>query len=51
MAASASKTKAVPIHFLCGSDEDAVKKAAAELARKLAPDGRDEPRDDRRPRA
>src|SRR5471030_2662196 len=37
MAASASNTKTVPIHFLCGSDEDAVKKAAADLARKLAP--------------
>src|SRR5471030_1410135 len=37
MAASASNTKTVPIHFLCGSDEDAVKKAAAELAQKLAP--------------
>src|SRR5271170_4189475 len=38
MATSASNTKAVPIHFLCGSDEDAVKKAAADLAGKLAPD-------------
>src|SRR5471030_442614 len=38
MAASASNTKTVPIHFLCGSDEDAVKKAAAELAQKLAPE-------------
>ena len=37
MAASASNTKASPIHFLCGSDEDAVKKAAAALADKLAP--------------
>jgi DNA polymerase-3 subunit delta len=37
MAASASNTKAVPIHFLCGSDEDAVKKAAAVLAEKMAP--------------
>ena len=37
MAASAINTKAVPIHFLCGSDEDAVKKAAAALAEKLAP--------------
>jgi DNA polymerase-3 subunit delta len=27
-----------PIHFLCGSDEDAVKKAAADMAQKLAPD-------------
>jgi DNA polymerase-3 subunit delta len=36
MATSATKT--VPIHFLCGSDEDAVKKAAADLAVKLAPD-------------
>lgn len=38
MATAAINTKATPIHFLCGSDEDAVKKAAAELARKLAPD-------------
>jgi len=38
MAATASNTKAVPIHFLCGSDEDAVKKAATDLARKLAPE-------------
>ncbi len=38
MATAASTTKAVPIHFLCGSDEDAVKKAAADLAKKLAPD-------------
>ena len=38
MAASATKTKSVPIHFLCGDDEDAVKRAAAELAQKLAPD-------------
>src|SRR5271154_4586163 len=37
MAASATNTKTVPIHFLCGSDEDAVKKAAADLARQLAP--------------
>ena len=37
MAAPASNTKAAPIHFLCGSDEDAVKKAAARLAEKLAP--------------
>ena len=37
MAIAASNTKAVPIHFLCGSDEDAVKKAAADLAAKLAP--------------
>src|SRR6201996_2190507 len=35
MAASATKT-AIP--FLCGSDEDAVKKAAAALATKLTPD-------------
>ena len=35
MATAASK--AIPIHFLCGSDEDAVKKAAADLAAKLAP--------------
>ena len=38
MALSASNTKAVPIHFLCGSDEDAVKKSAAALAQKLAPE-------------
>ncbi len=38
MATASSNTKAVPIHFLCGSDEDAVKKAAADLAQKLAPD-------------
>jgi DNA polymerase-3 subunit delta len=38
MAASATNTKTVPIHFLCGSDEDAVKNAAADLARKLAPE-------------
>jgi DNA polymerase-3 subunit delta len=38
MAASSSNTKTLPIHFLCGSDEDAVKKAAADLAGKLAPD-------------
>jgi DNA polymerase-3 subunit delta len=38
MAASAINTKAVPIHFLCGSDEDAVKKAAAGLAAQLAPE-------------
>jgi len=38
MAASSINTKTVPIHFLGGSDEDAVKKAAADLARKLAPD-------------
>jgi DNA polymerase-3 subunit delta len=38
MAPSASNTKATPIHFLCGSDEDAVKKGAAELAQKLAPE-------------
>jgi len=37
MAAAASNIQSVPIHFLCGSDEDAVKKAAADLARKLAP--------------
>ena len=37
MAATASNTKAVPIHFLTGSDEDAVKKAARELSQKLAP--------------
>jgi DNA polymerase III subunit delta len=37
MAASATNTRTVPIHFLCGSDEDAVKKAAADLAQKLAP--------------
>ena len=38
MATAASNTKSVPIHFLCGSDEDAVKKAAADLAHKLAPE-------------
>src|SRR5580698_7647343 len=38
MAASATNTKLTPIHFLCGSDEDAVKKSAADLAGKLAPD-------------
>jgi DNA polymerase-3 subunit delta len=38
MATAASNTKASPIHFLCGSDEDAVKKAAADLAQKLAPE-------------
>ena len=37
MAATASNTKAAPIHFLSGSDEDAVKKAAQALAEKLAP--------------
>jgi DNA polymerase-3 subunit delta len=36
MATSATKT--VPIHLLVGSDEDALKKAAAELAAKLAPE-------------
>jgi DNA polymerase-3 subunit delta len=36
-AASASNTKAAPIHVLSGSDEDAVKKAAAALAQELAP--------------
>jgi len=35
MAASATKTK---IHLLSGSDEDAVKRAAADLAAKLAPE-------------
>jgi DNA polymerase-3 subunit delta len=35
---SSTATKAVPIHFLAGSDEDAVKKAAADLAQKLAPE-------------
>jgi DNA polymerase-3 subunit delta len=34
---SSTATKAIPIHFLSGSDEDGVKKAAAELAKKLAP--------------
>jgi DNA polymerase-3 subunit delta len=38
MAATASNPKAAPIHFLCGSDEDAVKRSAADLAGKLAPD-------------
>jgi DNA polymerase-3 subunit delta len=37
MATAASNTKSAPIHFLCGSDEDGVKKAAADLAQKLAP--------------
>jgi DNA polymerase-3 subunit delta len=37
MAATASNTKAVSIHFLAGSDEDAVKKAALALSQKLAP--------------
>jgi DNA polymerase-3 subunit delta len=37
MAPAASNSKTIPIHFLCGSDEDAVKKAAADLAGKLAP--------------
>jgi len=37
MPASATNTKPVPIHFLCGSDEDAVKRAAADLAQQLAP--------------
>jgi DNA polymerase-3 subunit delta len=36
MAAASANTKS-PIHFLCGSDEDAVKKAAAALAAKLTP--------------
>jgi DNA polymerase-3 subunit delta len=34
----ASSSKTVPIHLLSGSDEDAVKKAAADLSAKLAPD-------------
>lgn len=34
----AGNTKAVPIHLLYGTDEDAVKKAAAALADKLKPD-------------
>jgi DNA polymerase-3 subunit delta len=38
MATAASNTKATPIYLLTGSDEDAVKKAAAELAQKLAPE-------------
>lgn len=38
MATAASNTKAAPIHLLTGSDEDAVKKAAADLAAKLAPE-------------
>src|SRR5271156_850789 len=33
----ASSSKTVPIHLLTGSDEDAVKKAAVDLAAKLAP--------------
>src|SRR5471030_3006508 len=37
MATAASNTKSASIHFLCGSDEDAMKRAAAELAQKLAP--------------
>jgi DNA polymerase-3 subunit delta len=37
MPAASANTKSAPIHFLCGSDEDAVKKAAAALAEKLAP--------------
>ena len=37
MAAASANTKSAPVHFLCGSDEDAVKKAAAALAEKLAP--------------
>jgi len=38
MTTAAINTKPIPIQFLCGSDEDAVKKAAADLARKLAPE-------------
>ncbi len=38
MATAASNIKGTPIHFLCGSDEDALKKAAADLAQKLAPE-------------
>jgi DNA polymerase-3 subunit delta len=38
MAAPAINTKAVPIRLLSGSDEDAVKKAAAALAQQLAPE-------------
>jgi DNA polymerase-3 subunit delta len=34
----ASNSKSTPIHLLYGSDEDAVKKAAAVLAKKLAPE-------------
>jgi DNA polymerase-3 subunit delta len=34
----ASSSKTTPIHLLSGSDEDGVKRAAAELATKLAPD-------------
>ena len=37
-AATASNTRNAPIHLLSGSDEDAVKKAGAELAKKLAPE-------------
>jgi DNA polymerase-3 subunit delta len=37
MAPPASNTKGAAIHFLGGTDEDAVKKAAAELARRLDP--------------
>jgi DNA polymerase-3 subunit delta len=35
---SSTATKSAPIHFLSGTDEDAVKKAAAELTQKLTPD-------------
>jgi DNA polymerase-3 subunit delta len=34
----ASSTKTIPIHLLAGSDEDGVKRAASELAAKLAPE-------------
>lgn len=40
MARSTSNPKAAPIHLLTGSDEDGVKKAAHELAQKLAPSDR-----------
>lgn len=35
--AAPANNKIIPIHFLCGSDEDAVKKAATDLTQKLAP--------------
>ncbi len=34
---SSTSTRSTPIHFLCGSDEDAVKKAAKALADRIAP--------------
>ncbi len=50
MAAAAINTKAVPIHFLCGSDEDAVEKGGRRAGGKARPHRRDELRDHRRPR-